>query len=811
MADERDEPPKPLADEPDEPPKPFDTDLIALAWTSRPPPPKVSVPPVELTVVADRYEEREELGRGAMGRIVLAWDRDLRREVALKSLAPSLADQPDARERFVREARLGALDHPSIVPVHELAANEEGRPYLVMRRLEGHTLREILHARSHGAPEQSREWSRTRLLGSFVQLCMAVAYAHSRGVLHRDLKPDNVMIGDYGELQLLDWGVGARFEEVADPDWEPHEVRGTPGYIAPELLLEDEVANPARCDVYALGVILYELLTGTRPWEDLEARKILEKTVTEEPEPPRERAPWASIPRELERICQQAMAKEPDDRTGSAATLARQIEEALAGEREAQRLESEASAKVFEAGVWLERLDGLRDEIRAAVTVAQEERRKVAPWSRVEQKRAAWQAEDDVGALRRKLDDAFDAAHRSLLAAIERVPSHTEARRRLARLWWTRLEDDEERHDRRAARWSRAQVAMWDDGTFAERLAPEASLDVVSDPPGALVVRYQLAEIDRMLLPGDGDELGETPVRVNRVPEGSQLLMLEAPGRIAVRCPVHIQRGRQHRVEAWLPPWDALPDGMVYVPAGRALLGDRRRGGGYSVTGPPRTVEVPAFAISTFPVTFGDYIEFLEDLGRTHVNEAARRRPRLPRRGYLVVEQDGRLVPAVDRLVEGVARDRVGDGWTLPVVGVNWSDALAWCAWRAEQMGLPVRLPREDEWEKAGRGVDGRLFPWGPRYEAGFATMADGTADVPSLVPVGLSGMDESVYGVRDLQGGVAEWCADWFDEEQRVRAVRGSHWNTTGGRTLAVRVGRPPEGRWDTVGFRAACSMDAK
>ncbi len=795
----------------DEPPKPFDTDLVALAWTSRPHLPAVEVPPIDLTEVSERYEERDELGRGAMGRIVLAWDKDLRREVALKSLLPALADQPEARERFVREARLGALDHPSIVQVHELAADADGRPFLVMRRLEGRTLREILLERRRGSPDQTRIWSRTRLLGSFVQLCMAVAYAHDRGVLHRDLKPDNVMIGDYGELQLLDWGVGARFDEVADPDWEPSEVRGTPGYIAPELLVADDVENPARCDVYALGVILYELLTGTRPWEDLDARQILDKTVTADPEPPRKRAPWASIPGVLERICLRAMAKEPDDRYASAAKVARAIEEALAGEREAQRLEGEAKAKVFEADVWLQRLDGLREQIRDAITAAQEERRKVAPWSRVEQKRAAWKAEDAVGALRHQLDDAFDAAHRSLLAAIERVPSHTEARKRLARLWWTRYEDDKDRHDRRGARWSRAQVAMWDDGTFADKLAPGSSLSVVSDPPGATVLRYELAEIDRMLLPGGGDELGATPVDSASVPEGSHLLMLEAPGRLAVRCPVHVTRGRHQELDLWLPPWDALPAGMVYVPAGEAILGDRRRAGGYSVTGPPRQVVVPAFAISTFPVTFSDYIEFLEDLARTHVNEAARRRPRLPRRGYLVVEQGGHLTPAVDRLVDGAARDRVGDGWSLPVVGVSWSDASAYCAWRAEQTGLPIRLPREDEWEKAGRGVDGRLFPWGPRYEPGFATMADGTAHAPSLVPVGLSGMDESVYGVRDLQGGVAEWCADWFDEERRVRAVRGSHWNTTGGRTLAIRVGRPPEGRWDTVGFRAACSMVPK
>ncbi len=393
------------------------------------------------------------------------------------------------------------------------------------------------------------------------------------------------------------------------------------------------------------------------------------------------------------------------------------------------------------------------------------------------------------------------------MAAIERVPDHTEARQRLAQLWWSRLEEDEERGDSRAARRSRAQVQLWDDGSLAESLAPRGRVTVVSNPPGASVHRYTLSDVDRMLLPGDSDDLGLCPVRSADVTEGSHLLMLEAPGRLPTRCPLRVTRGRHEVLEVWLPAWDALPPGMVYVPGGQAILGGARGRGGYGVAAARREALVPGFALAVFPVTFSDYLEFLEDLGREDPAAAEARWPRLPDRGPLVVRRQGRLAPWVALLRSGSSNGDE-DGWRLPVVGVSWHDARASCAWKAEQLQLPIRLPREDEWEKSGRGVDGRLFPWGPTYEPGFASLADSSPEAACVTPVGHSGMDESVYGVRDLQGGITEWCEDWFDDDQRLKAVRGSHWRTSGRRTLAARLGRLVDGRWDTVGFRAACTL---
>lgn len=777
----------------------LDADEVAVLGTSGP------VDPPALAAPGERYAMTDELGRGAMGVVVQAWDRDLQRDVAVKRLLPGLMDSPLARARFIREARLGALDHPNIVTVHELGQDAEGTPFLVMRRLAGRTMRDVLDLRSRGAPEQARVWGRNRLLRAFVQLCGAVSYAHSQRVLHRDIKPENVVVGDFGEVQLLDWGVAARFEELLDPDFEREQVRGTPGYIAPEMLVGSARALPERADVYALGALLYELLTGSRPWADFDASDVLHKTVHEDPQPPSRRAPWASIPPELEEVCLAALCRDPHERVASAEVLARRVEGALEGEREAQRLQSEADGKVLEADAWLQRHTHLRERVEQADRAAEDHRAALAPWSRVEQKRRAWQAEDHAGALRLDLDDAFDSAHRTLLAAIERVPSHEGARRRLARLWLTRLQGDEARNDSRSARRSRAQVQLWDNGALAHELAPGGRLTVRSDPPGAAIHCAALTDVDRMLLPGALQDLGTAPLRSRSLAEGSHLLMLEAPGRLPTRLPVLVRRGREEHLDVWLPPWDRLPPGMVYVPAGAALLGGARGRGGYGVASARREAQVDGFAIAVFPVTFGEYLEFLESLRGEDPTAAEARLPRLPGRGPLVREEGGRWVPDVGELREADAADA---GWSLPVVGVSWFDAAAWCAWRSEQFGLPIRLAHEDEWEKAGRGVDGRMFPWGPTYEPGFASHADGSSRGGRLSAVGRSGMDESVYGVRDLQGGVAEWCQGWFDEAVGLRPLRGSHWRTDGRRTLAARMGRPPDGRWDMVGFRAAATL---
>src|SRR3954467_1599549 len=205
------------------------------------------------------YQIGELIGRGGMGEVVVAQDQRIGREVAIKRIR-SLDPSSDAVNRFLREARIQArLDHPAIVPVYELGTDADGRPYFTMKRLAGVTLSRKL---SENGPVQP-------LLRAFVDVCLAIQLAHSRGVVHRDLKPSNIMLGDYGEVYVLDWGVARVLTEtrrttgpslVVDPDdgTTVGAILGTPGYMAPEQVRGHEAGSKA--DVYALGAILFEIL-----------------------------------------------------------------------------------------------------------------------------------------------------------------------------------------------------------------------------------------------------------------------------------------------------------------------------------------------------------------------------------------------------------------------------------------------------------------------------------------------------------------------------------------------------------------------
>jgi tRNA A-37 threonylcarbamoyl transferase component Bud32 len=208
---------------------------------------------------AERFAPEQEIGRGGMGVVILARDTALRRMVALKRLRADLPSTAARRQRFVAEAQLTAqLDHPTIPPVHDIGLTPEGELYYVMKLARGRTLAEILRTmrKAGGDPD----WPLRRLIRALLQACDGVAYAHSRGVVHRDLKPGNLIFGDYGEVYVLDWGVAALLGEAVDAALlPPATVVGTHGYASPEQLAAGAHVDE-RTDVWSLGTILAEIL-----------------------------------------------------------------------------------------------------------------------------------------------------------------------------------------------------------------------------------------------------------------------------------------------------------------------------------------------------------------------------------------------------------------------------------------------------------------------------------------------------------------------------------------------------------------------
>ena len=287
--------------------------------------------------------------KGGLGRVSIALDEELNREIALKEILSAHADNQENRARFVREAEItGALEHPGVVPVYSLGQFADGRPYYAMRFIRGVNLQlaiEDFHALEEGSSAEQLQFR--QLLGNFVDVCNAIEYAHSRGVIHRDLKPSNIMLGDYGETLVVDWGLAkslgdgfATDESILAPvhtskrasstSTRVGRVVGTPPYMSPEQAAGRLDAMGACSDIYSLGATLYHLLTGQVAFNGTEEEVVGNVQMGRFPRP---RSISKRIPRSLEAICLKAMARMPNDRYATARALAEDIERYLADER----------------------------------------------------------------------------------------------------------------------------------------------------------------------------------------------------------------------------------------------------------------------------------------------------------------------------------------------------------------------------------------------------------------------------------------------------------------------------------------------
>ncbi len=304
-----------------------------------------------------RYRMLALLGQGGMGEVVAAHDNVLGREVAIKRMRESA---PSALHisRFLREAQIqGRLDHPTVPPVHELAHDDRGLPYFVMKRLSGTTLAKIIDRIAAGDTDVRVRFPLRRLLGAFVDVCLAIELAHTRGVIHRDIKPSNIMLGEFGEVFMIDWGVakiigdfdpwtdGTR-EAIDEPDATvPGTIIGTPGYMSPEQQHGDPV-EPST-DIYGLGCVLFEILTLKRLRTDtLGALHPIEHDPDVSPE--------------LDRLCARATATSPRDRPATARELADLTQRFLDGDRDLElrkRLADEHYRRAARAAVERELVD----------------------------------------------------------------------------------------------------------------------------------------------------------------------------------------------------------------------------------------------------------------------------------------------------------------------------------------------------------------------------------------------------------------------------------------------------------------------
>jgi tetratricopeptide (TPR) repeat protein len=299
---------------------------------------------------AGRFRLLEEIARGGMGAVLRAHDPDMDRPLAVKIILPQYRDDPSLVRRFLGEARLaGQLQHPGVVPIHDIGRLADGRPFFAMKLIEGRTLAQLLRER----PEPGHDLP--RFLRYFEAVCQAVGYTHSKGVIHRDLKPENVMVGAFGEVQVMDWGLAkviglvARLSESgqAPPDSEsratpagtedsihtqPGTIVGTPGYLAPEQARG--LASDRRTDVFSLGAILCEVLTGAPPFSGASRLDLLRQAREGDLSDATDRLDRCGAGAELVRLAKDCLMAEPAARPADASAVAARLAEYLAGVQE---------------------------------------------------------------------------------------------------------------------------------------------------------------------------------------------------------------------------------------------------------------------------------------------------------------------------------------------------------------------------------------------------------------------------------------------------------------------------------------------
>ncbi|MCE9581093.1 MAG: protein kinase [Planctomycetes bacterium] len=831
-----------------------------------------------------RFVFGRELGRGGLGLVVEALEADLNRTVAVKLVREDLP--PELAERFAREAQLTArLEHPNIVPIHEFATidGEEGakRLMLCMKRVQGRDLGKLLKEVMRG---NEPGWTRYRLLGVFQQICQGMAFAHAQGVIHRDLKPANVMIGEFGEVLIVDWGLakelgvgrresGAKGVTVGDASDDvvvgevatvvprrsgaaadvtlEGDLIGTPAYMPPEQAAGRLAELDERSDIYSLGAILYEILTQRPPVEGDSIDELLANARSGKIALPSSRKSAAEpVPPDLDAICMKALAVRKEDRYARAAELHYEIQLFLEGVKERERKQREAREHVAAGKRWSARVAELGKEIEAADRAVNELREQIRPHLPVAQKRPLWEAERRLSGLSESRLQAISEAGAAFAKAVAEDPASGDAADAQCAFDTERFLEAEGKRDREQMILGRNALARHDrDGKWMSRLdapgtlsirafafecdclrpsalgveiAPECTipwrdgrarpdlpLEDKDRPVPAVVlkgrfghtaacprrelrgVRVRIAryeEKEKRLVLGDLRDLGTTPLGPVELPQGSWRCTLEAEGFAPLLLPVRIDRGAAWNQDVTLyAPADIAP-GFLLVPGGPYPFGGL--GGEGSPTETLSTLDV---FISRLPVTFADYMEFLNAIP---VEEARRRVPRDVDRKF-ATEAEGRFSATVDVL--------------LPLYGASWLDALAYAAWRSARDGRFYRLAHEEEFEKAARGVDGRLWPWGNEFDSTFCNGRGSHEEGPRLLRPGAFEADESPYGHIDLGGNLPSWCWNAIEEPLRYwMSLRGAAFDhsRTESRS-AERRGFPPVTATLTCGVRLCYASD--
>jgi formylglycine-generating enzyme required for sulfatase activity len=810
-----------------------------------------------------RYVIVERVGTGAMGVVYGAYDPQLDRKIALKLIKPGPGVKDTARARLLREAKaIARLQHPNVVAVHDVGVIDE-QVFLAMEFVAGGTIKSWVAA-------QPRSWR--EILDVFIAAGRGLAAAHAAGLVHRDFKPDNVLLDKEQRPRVVDFGIarqaGAADDEIAGETGEPqvdgtatlrdssgkHALAtltktgtwvGTPAYMAPEQFLGER--GDEKSDQFSFCVALYEALYGERPFAGDDMLSISVNVTTEQLRPmPRDRG----VPTWLRRVILRGLRVDPAARWESMAALiaalssdpvaklrnrlvAGGVAVALAAVvvvawQVASRRRAETEREIARYVADADRLTG---DARAKVATARDLRgRAFADFDAMDKEggEALWR---QTRALLSAIDGSYDQAARKLEAAFTLDESRGAYRVRLADLRFEHLRFAEEFRlgGSKAELLRERLVAVDTDGSRRGALSAPGKLVLRTTP---IATRVVLEKYERDPASGRRDAKTVSTIdgsnSTTPLNPGSYRLVIDGPGLAHVLYPLEVSAGEVVTANLKLPSAGAIPEGFVYVAPGDFWFGDadeplRTQ---FFGTAPIHRRTTGAFLIAKHETTYAEWIAFLEALPH------AQRQRNLPdvnvsRRGSLQLrEVDGgwqlTFQPTTRRYVarsgepviyEG-RRQRARQDWLrFPVAGISPEGANEYFAWLRSTGRVPgARMCTEAEWERAARGADDRLFPHGDELTGEDANIDQTYGRVDAAYgpdEVGSHPASRSPFDVDDLAGNVFDLVTSSLKPDELV--IRGgAYWFQPISERSTNREPVPASYRDITTGIRV-CSTSGE